>query len=345
MSDTPTVGSVKEQAAHWAVRLEDERVTELERQHFEAWVLADPAHEEAFLNQVAIGALAGEMTLRSDTSGLHLVPQNTDTVSARRRVPFAAIAATALLVLISAATWFFGPWSASNRSYVTGTREQLTVALADGSSATLNTRSELHWIGSPHDRRVVLKRGEVLFDVKPDATRPFRVLVDDAEIRVVGTTFNAYRKEDGTLTVTVIEGKVAVTDHDNGGNAKWSRQLSRNQQMQYPAAGTPLVRNTVASKAVRWRRGELEIEDDPLSDVIAELSRYTDQRIILLDDPRLSRLHVGGVLSVLDIDSALALLESREPIKVIRNPSKGEYTLAYREPSTLGSRLKAVPRR
>lgn len=48
-----------------------------------------------------------------------------------------------------------------------------------------------------------------------------------------------------------------------------------------------MVRTGLSHKAIRWTEGEMEVDDEPLPDVLAELARYTDQRIITESDPRL----------------------------------------------------------
>lgn len=328
MPDTPSIASVKEKAAYWAVRMECGAVTDQDSERFETWVLADRAHESALLDQIAIGALATEMTLRARTSRLQVVEESTFGCAASS--PVWAIAVT-LLLAATTAVWFAWPWSPFGKSYITGAGEQRTVQLGEGSSATLNTRSEFLWTQSAQDRLAVLKRGEVLFDVAPDRYRPVRVRVDEVEMHVLGTQFNAYRRHDGSLIVSVLKGALEIVHRDSEGSKRWLRRLAAGQQLRYGPGGSPLVRNSGVNRAVRWKHGELEIEDAPLSDVVAELARYTDRRIVLTSDPRLTRLRVGGVLSIYNIDSALRLLEQREPIKVMWSPEEGEYTLSIDE--------------
>lgn len=83
-----------------------------------------------------------------------------------------------------------------------------------------------------------------------------------------------------------------------------------------------MVRTGLSHKAIRWTDGEMEVDDEPLPDVLAELARYTDQRIITESDPRLSRMHGGGILSVRNVGSALELLERHAPIDVRFDPGR-----------------------
>ena len=334
MSDIPplqAIGPIEMQAAHWAVRLEDDNVTEFECQEFRAWVLSNPAHEQAYLNQIALGALADEVVLRPRQTILRLVadksePPSLQITSRWRHVALAA----GILIAVLAAGWFAVPWRSAPHSYVTGTGELRVVTLQDGSKVALNTKSHVSWIGGANDRRAVLERGEALFKIATDPSRPFRVLADDIEIRVVGTQFNAYRKASGALLVTVLEGNVQVTQRDGHGSVAWSRNLSADQQIDCRPGEQPEIRAVTATKVVEWRDGRLEVEDQLLPDMLAELGRYTDRRLVLKTDPRLTGLHVGGVFNVRDIDAALRLLKSHAPIQVDWDSKAREYTLAYK---------------
>ena len=74
--------------------------------------------------------------------------------------------------------------------------------------------------------------GEVLFDVPYDPSCPFRVVLDNIEIEVLGTRFNVYRKSNGEIIVTVLEGKVAVKERGKAGSAvPWRREVAANQRV------------------------------------------------------------------------------------------------------------------
>ena len=90
------------------------------------------------------------------------------------------------------------------------------VQLSDGTRVWLNSESELRYpvdfVGT--ERKVFLK-GEAYFQVAKDATKPFRVMVNDMQVEALGTEFNinAYRDDD-CLRTTLAEGKVRVSYPD-----------------------------------------------------------------------------------------------------------------------------------
>lgn len=126
-----------------------------------------------------------------------------------RPAPLAALAAGVLIAIGS--VWLWLAQSAPGWKYFeTATGEQRTFELEDGSVVYLNTHSRVAIRFEDHRRSVRLVRGEALFHVRHDASRPFFVYTDEAVVQDVGTQFDVYRRDDGTV-VAVIEGRVSVT--------------------------------------------------------------------------------------------------------------------------------------
>ena len=91
---------------------------------------------------------------------------------------------------------------------------QYKLVLSDGTAVWLNAASSLRFPTSfnGNERRVELT-GEGYFEVTKNAAMPFKVLVDDMEVKVLGTHFNvnAYSDENDIKT-TLLEGQVIVTN-------------------------------------------------------------------------------------------------------------------------------------
>jgi len=328
-TDNPSADSIRDQAAHWSARLNDSDLSESERGELHRWLLAHPRHANEFRAHNAILALAHEFPsdLRARLNAFAPASVSEYQEPKKRRWMWPSALAAALLVALVAGGWgVFGSPELISKSYATRTGETRTVTFEDGSVAYLNTRTQLKWIGDSHDRRVMLLEGEALFDVVHDPDRPFRVVLDNSEIRVLGTRFNVYRKKDGETTVTVLEGMVDVHERANGQTA-WQRRLSANQQIVYRPLGLlGDVHETAAEKAIKWREGVMEIQNEPLPEVLEELTRYTDQRIVIRD-PMLNQIRIGGVLNVRDVRVALARLQKLAPVGITQ--SGDTFTLAY----------------
>jgi transmembrane sensor len=312
--------AITDTAAYWVCRLHGDRdITEAEREALNRWLDADPEHDRAFRNTNIMVMLVRDLPLRP-------VPRHrkaTHVLQFRWLAPACAV----VVALAVAIGWFVvRPSTSSPKTLATGVGEMRTIAFDDGSVARLNTRTRLQWFADAQDRRAVLLEGEVLFDVVPDPKRPFRVAIDDSEVRVLGTRFNVYRKTSSDeVRVTVFEGSVEVRRYErscvrtastNDCAPAWQTKLGSNQQVVYRTQGTaPHVRAIAASQAIKWPEGVLEIQDEPLPNVVAELARYTDRQIIARD-VRLQQLRVGGTLSIRDVRDALINIENSAPVSV-----------------------------
>ena len=80
--------------------------------------------------------------------------------------------------------------SMGSRRYVTNVGEIANYTLVDGSEISLNTDSVVEISYSAARRAVVLRRGQALFHVAKDKSRPFVVTAGDRLVTAVGTAFD-----------------------------------------------------------------------------------------------------------------------------------------------------------
>jgi transmembrane sensor len=327
-------------ADYWARRMADasDTLTVAERNDFTAWLLASEENEMDYRR--AVGVLQLVASLPASAQSELISPSGegrseSDRVAGRRNIlKFAGLAASVAVGLVAGGIYLenrglFG------ESHSTGTGETSTVKFSEGSVAYLNTRTQLRWLGTGNDRRVELVAGEALFDVVHDEKRPFSVVLDGSEIRVLGTRFNVYRKDNGDVVVTVLEGTVEVRGFAQGpSRPEWAQRVEANQQIQYRAIGfVAEPHQTDALRAVAWRSGWLQLptEGATMTTVLDELNRYTDKRI-LIRNPRVSEITVGGAFNIRDVKSALEKLQLAAPTIEVHE-SEGSYVLDLR-PST-----------
>jgi transmembrane sensor len=76
-----------------------------------------------------------------------------------------------------------------------------------------------------------------------------------------------------------------------------------------PDAGAEIV------KLLSWRRGYVYFDNVPLADAVAEFNRYNTRKI-LIEDPEIAALRVGGNFRSTNIDAFLDLIQSGFPIAV-----------------------------
>ncbi|MGQ4274681.1 FecR family protein [Terrihabitans sp. B22-R8] len=275
-----------EQAAEWYFRQDGRALSAQERARFEAW-LDDPGHRAAYAEieqtWAEAGGLAAPRVQRPVLSGAF------------------RIAASLIIVAFGAAYALDFPTRLRADAY-TMSGEWQTVTLPDGSSADINTSSAIQLAFGPGERRVRLLKGEAVFTVAKDATRPFVVEADGDVATALGTVFAVRETGEGAV-VTVLESRVAVAFQHGGPE----RQLGPGEQVR-PLGGSHEVTAVDADAATAWRRGKLIFSDRTLGSVVAEISRY-HPGLIRIVDPSLEKLRVSGVFDATDPLGVVGALE------------------------------------
>ena len=323
MSLFPRQDSRSARAASWNVRLGSGEITEAERAEMLEWMLEPgnareyEAHRQLLDWTHDLGpAQKAELgrTLRSHP-GPHRTP------APGRRLSWAAAACAAvLLAVLGQQLWTSGRVP---RSYASGVGETRSVSLPDGSTTALNTATHLSWMGGT-ERRVRLS-GEALFAVRPDHRRPFQIELKGSRITVLGTRFNVYEKANEDVVVTVLEGRVVVQGQAPGG--PWREELTAAQELEYAPSGRRVVRVVDPTDATQWQEGKFRSPAASLDRVVSELRRYTRSQIIIAD-PSLNALNVGGVFDLHDVPLALKRVVESADVPIILTRSGDQFVLS-----------------
>lgn len=145
------------------------------------------------------------------------------------------------------------------------------VVLADGTTVWMNSASALTYptafIGS---NRTVQLKGEAYFEVAKNTAMPFIVQVNDLNVKVTGTHFNinSYADEN-TITTTLFEGGVQVSDHNN------TQLLIPGQQAIADKTTHTLVKEKANLRQVlSWKDGLFIFDGKQKSEILRELSRW-----------------------------------------------------------------------
>lgn len=246
----------------------------------------------------------------------------------RRRI--AGVAGIACLGLVGA--WLFPQAAATLAvppiaavSTVVVTPETRT--LADGSIVELRPGAEIRVEYGPSSRRVVLRAGEVHFQVTKDAARPFVVVASGVEVRAVGTAFSVDLGKRA-VDVLVTEGRVAVTSPPatvEAAPAVAMVDAGQGTTVSLEVAGAAAVRSVPSGERrerLNWRVPLLEFSGTPLAEAIPMFNRHGRRHLVL--DPTLGRLQLSGTLRADDTDSLFILL--RNEFGIIAAPGSAGHT-------------------
>lgn len=325
-----------DEALRWVVRLDADDVTHDEKQRFLQWLDREPQHRELFDEAETLwsGFSALDQESLRDLQSyayLPLSPWHPDRVWTwlkafrAQRPSFATwgAAAAMALAMVIGVMWWQHYISPPPEVYETAAGEQKSITLADGTNIHLNTKSRLVVRMHKSSRSVDITEGEALFEVARRPDWPFEVETGNGSIRVLGTRFNVFKEPSHQVTVTVLSGEVEVVDDLDPKDAGkvWRRNLIKGQKVAYSDEGVVVeVSPADVAAATNWRRGVVVFEDATLVDAIAEFNRYSSRRIVLLD-PSLGDMRIGGVFKITDISSAVRSLESAVPIEVVSRES------------------------
>lgn len=232
----------------------------------------------------------------------------------RRRLLVGGLAAAAVATLSAPILYSL---LKDHSRYITRKGERKTIALPDGSTLTLNTASQISVAFDKGQRLIHLFEGEALFDVAHDPSRPFIVAVNSARFRAVGTAFNVRMRRD-IVELTVTDGIVAVHDEDHGDAGDHGAQVAAGRGAvvrKGTIAVTPLDRELLDQR-VAWRDGVIALDGDTIEQAVEEFNRYRDHPMVI-GDPRIGSLRIGGRFEVRESDRFLAALQRSFPIRAL----------------------------
>ena len=191
----------------------------------------------------------------------------------RRQWLYAAAAAVAIVLV---ALFVFQDNTPANQYATlvsTARGEHTSVELPDGSTAQLNAASligftETDW---PDERNVYLQ-GEAHFNAKKGKT--FTVLTDQGKVRVIGTVFNVFAREQ-KLEVMCTEGTVQVI------NPKETEKVLIKAGEQVSVSNGRMQKRRGIDFTPKWFRGESVFKSAPRSRVFEEIERQFDVTVVV----------------------------------------------------------------
>ena len=350
--DTALTPSIAEEAAHWWVVFHSDDASAADHQEFAQWVARSPERVEAYLRAAQL-----EHTLKNAAIEWPATPTEVlvhqarssprDELGIRREYTAPAPVAdgprkwltslqlasglAAACIIAAGVVWFL-----SSRPLELQTRlgELRSIQLEDGSHVTLNSATKIQ-IQLRKDRRFVrLIRGEALFEVTHDASRPFEVETDRATLEDVGTQFDVDRRADRT-TITVIDGRVAVLSAVSPRRAAFALPvLSTAERLTIGPAGPGTVEHEVnVAAATAWTQHRLMFERSPLREVADEFNRYNPDKIEI-ESAALANRTITGVFETNGSRSFVSFLAAIPGVEVRDDPEGNHIvTVAGRIPT------------
>jgi transmembrane sensor len=322
---------IEQLAARWIARRDSGPWTEADAIAFEEWLAQSVAHRAAYYRLNSAWTEAGRVSVLGKGSAESGRVELRRRARTRRSVMGFATAAS-VLMLVVAALFLFQDQILHRNRFTTVIGGLQSVPLADGSRVTLNTDSQLHISLGERVRVIDLDRGEAFFEVAHDPSRPFIVEVGNRRVIAIGTQFSV-RREGDAVRVIVSEGTVRLETADvplltgekpalpTSGEAsakavlEGARVLSAGTVARVSDKDVVIQKHPLAEieQSLTWRSGVLTFRNTPLMDAVAELNRYNSRQIVI-EDPAIAALEVGGVFRATNLDTFVHLLEQGFPV-------------------------------
>ena len=322
-----TENIIDDEASTWLVRLDNGNLSEQSRKELKVWLSADKRH------QVSLKAMA-DVWDGMDEVLLNLDDKNSSEKTLLWPVlepilkPLALVASMSFLAVF---LWLVMPSDVQKNSYATLIGQQMDATFNDGSIIHLNTNTRIETEFSDKKRIIKLIKGEALFEVAHDANRPFIVYAGDRLVQAIGTKFVVHLKSEN-IQVTVTDGKVKMSKvalDTQLDDIKVLNNTTMQKDDVYIAKGEKVIvgsnkppkltrmKPENIERKLAWLDKKLIFENEELFDVIEEINRYDDVKIVL-KEPSLHNIRISGRFDLGDSEALIEALELSFNMKSLR---------------------------
>ncbi|MDA3952686.1 MAG: FecR domain-containing protein [Bacteroidales bacterium] len=229
-----------------------------------------------------------------------------------RFVAFAAILKYAAAVILLISVGFFSAKIYQNITEKNGMLEfaslndlRREIVLPDGSTVILNINSKISYPNAfaLNERRIELD-GEAFFDVTKESERPFIIETNDAEVKVLGTSFNVNASIPGHKTEVFVE----------TGLVQLSRKRNGDEKILIKPGNVGVLSTNILTKEknydkniVAWKTKEIIFYEDNLKNVIETLNKVYNSDITC-ENQDILNLRYTSTFRDQDIDSILNVI-------------------------------------
>jgi transmembrane sensor len=311
----PDLDAAREEASAWIART-FRGLTPEETAQLQVWI-ARPVNRRAMLEMQSVWE--GLDVLSVLAAPFPKVPAAPAQILPKRPKLVAAAAVAALAIGVGVWLSVSGLRSPASvdaqapieaQAYASAIGEHRTIPLSDGSVLALNSNTLVEVAYTSRLRSLTLHRGEAHFEVAHNAARPFIVDVGGRFVNAIGTAFNIRRRDDSAVDVLVTEG--IVSTYRSVDDDAQAARLAAGQLLRVLPDGSEQVTTLDAAQRdslLAWRRGVLVLDGITLEAAMAEMSRYTRQKIVIAD-PALRTIHLGGSFPVDDLGKLMDALQA-----------------------------------
>jgi ferric-dicitrate binding protein FerR (iron transport regulator) len=157
----------------------------------------------------------------------------------------------------------------------------VVISLNDGSQVTLNKGTKLTYPENfKGDSREVYLEGEAYFNIVKNPLKPFIIKTPNAQIKVLGTSFNVNTNCKGNVEVIVNSGIVSF----KGDSSEKLVMLHKDDKGIFMKT-TGAIEKTINSDPnyISWKTRKFVFHDTRLKDIFEDIEKVYDVRIVTKD--------------------------------------------------------------
>lgn len=301
-SISPPSSELHSEAAYWYNEKLAGDMTAQDELRFRDWIARSPAHRKAYQTVDRGWNIAG--LTEKDIHGA-----KEDVSTQKRSIWHSRFAVAAALLLAFTLSYgaipgyIDGNAELTVQSFQTTTGQRSKITLPDGTRVTLDSETELKFTDLNNERSVQMVQGRAFFNVAKNAERPFVVHANGKTVRALGTAFEV-SLDGNEVAVVLAEGKVRVEEARSKGSADMmpGRQLVMRSDRQWTLS------NVDVKKETSWTSGRLIFMNDPLSQAISEVNRYSTKKLVF-ENGSTPPTDIVGIFSAGDVDGFVKALE------------------------------------
>ena len=206
------------------------------------------------------------------------------------------------------------PESVIHNTLVVPTGGFYPLELSDGTQVWLNSESELHFpVKFISGKREVFLKGEALFVVKRDSTKPFIVNINNASIEVLGTTFNVNTYADNQCVyTTLVNGSIKFISNKN----KQEVILEPGTQcVTDTTTGNTSIQEVDVNNYIAWKEGRFIFDDMSLELIMCQLQRWYDIDVFYQNQTIKKHKFRGVINKDMSIEKVLDMISEATDIR------------------------------
>lgn len=324
MSQAQQKRTLRETAISWFLRMQDADYDHPDRTKFEAWLMMSPIHQIAYEEVAKTWEVFDSA---EDLKTLDAAMEQKAFLDKKKRnnkISNSIVSLVAVTLLAFTSLFAYRSWQAQPVMEVVKVAEVGQIKnemLEDGTKLNINANSELE-ITYYRDRRVAkLKRGEVVFEVARDESRPFIVDSGYGRITVLGTRFAVNRLQK-LIRVSVDHGKVQVDAVDKEGVPLSAPLVITNGQVvEVHQNQQPKLTKQLAKDAFSFTQGVITFDRAGLEEIAETLSRY-HKPALSIQGQLVNDAEITAVIKVQDVDKFIANLPNMASVQIEKSPNQ-----------------------